>query len=222
VTFTGNPKPLHFEAARADFAPYADKIRHVVVEGHPPAFASAWGRDFRQRDMAISALSGVCAPEDLVLLTDVDEIVDRRAIEGFEGDFAGLEMAMFRFFLNYRPETDNRPMRPTGAVVRARLLQQIGSSYARFFLARRRGGRVLGRSGWHFTSIGDAQRLVAKVNSYAHQERLAVWRDEDHVARLFADIRDGRLEQGWERAELDDSFPRYVIENQDELRDLMI
>lgn len=222
VTFTGNPKPLHFEAAKAEFAAYAHKIRHVVVDGHPPIFASPWARDFRQRDMAVSALSGLCAPEDLVLLTDVDEIVDRRAIEGFDDDFAGLQMALFRFFLNYRPVTDNKPMRPTGAVFRARLLQRFGSSYARFCLARRRGCHVLGRAGWHFTSIGDSRWLVAKINSYAHQERRSIWRNQDHVAGFFADIRDGRLEPGWERAEIDDNFPRYIRENQDALRDLML
>jgi tetratricopeptide (TPR) repeat protein len=222
VTFTGAEKPLHFERAKADFAAYAHKIRHVVVDGHPPAFQAPWSRDFRQRDMAVKALSGVCAPEDLVLLTDVDEIVDRRALEGFEGDSAGLRMAMFRFFLNYRPTADNLPWRRTGAVFRAGLLQRFGSSYARFCLARRKSGQVLREAGWHFTSIGDSRRVVAKINSYAHQERKAVWRDEDRVGRLFEAIRGGRPEHGWERAEIDDSFPRYVRENQDALKDLMI
>jgi hypothetical protein len=193
-----------------------------VVDGHPAAFYAPWSRDFRQRDMAVSALSGLCAPEDLVLLTDVDEIVDRRALEGFDGDFAGMRMAMFRFFLNYRPATDNLPWRRTGAVFRARHLQRFGASYARFCLARRKHGYVLREAGWHFTSIGDSRRLVAKVNSYAHQERKDAWRDEDRVARMFADIRAGRAEPGWERAEIDDTFPRYVRENQDALKDLMI
>lgn len=222
LTFTGAPKPLHFERAKAEFAAYGDKIRHVVVDGCPPAFQAPWSRDFRQRDMAVKALSGLCASEDLVLLTDVDEIVDRRALEGFDVDLAGLRMATFRFFLNYRPMTDNQPWRRTGAVLRAGLLQRFGSSYARFCLARRKSGSVLSEAGWHFTSIGDSRRVVAKVNSYAHQERKAVWRDEDRVARLFEEIRAGRCEIGWERAEIDDSFPRYVRANLEALKDLMV
>ena len=221
-TFTGLPKPLHFERNKARFAPWADKIRHVVVEGHPEAFHSPWGRDFRQRDMAIGALSGLCAPDDLVLLTDVDEIVDRRALEGFDGDFAGLRMATYRFFLNYRPTADNLPWRRTGAVFKAGLLQRFGSSYARFTLARAKHGYLLDESGWHFTSVGDSTRVVAKVNSYAHQERKSVWRDEDRVARLLARIRAGHYEPRWERAEIDDSFPRAIRDRADNLRDLMI
>ena len=222
VTFTGKPKPLHFERHKAEFAAYADKIRHVVVPEHPAAFHTPWGRDFRQRDLAVTALSGLAAADDLVLLTDVDEIVDRRALEGFEGDLAGLQMAMFRFFLNYRPTADNFPMRRTGAVVRAELLQEFGSSYLRFDLARSTGGQLLKDAGWHFTSMCDPQRLVAKINSYAHQERGAGWRDLDAVDRRLAEIKAGREEKGWERAEIDERFPAYLREHQDELTDLLI
>ena len=222
VTFTGQPKPLHFERHKAEFSAYADKIRHVVVPEHPPAFHTPWGRDFRQRDLAAAALSGLAAADDLVLLTDVDEIVDRRALEGFEGDLAGFQMAMFRFFLNYRPTTANAPMRPTGAVVRAELLQRFGSSYLRFDLARSKVGQRLNDAGWHFTSVCDPQRLVAKINSYAHQERKAEWRDLDAVDRRLAEIKAGQCEKGWERAEIDERFPAYLRERQDELADLLM
>lgn len=222
VTFTGQPKPLHFERHRHEFAPYADKIRHVVVDRHPKPFHSPWGRDFRQRDLAVTALSGLAAPEDLVLLTDVDEIVDRRALEGFDGDIAGLRMAMFRYFLNYRPDASNFPHRFTSAVLKAKLLQRFGASYARFQLARRKQGQQIQAAGWHFTSICDPARLVAKINSYAHQERAAEWRDLDAVDQRLADIKAGMLEPGWERAEIDESFPAYIRDHQDELKDFLI
>jgi tetratricopeptide (TPR) repeat protein len=221
VTFTGGRKPLHFAAHRQEFAPWADKIRHVVVPEHPPAFHSPWGRDFRQRDMAITAISGLAAPDDLVLLTDVDEIVDRSALEGFDCDFAGLRMATFRYFLNYRPDADNAPMRPTGAVWKARHLQRFGSSYARFDLARRRNVPKVEDAGWHFTSMCDPERLVAKINSYAHQERKAEWRDLDTVDALLTEIRSGRFEPGWERADIG-SLPAYVRDHREELADLLI
>ncbi len=222
VTFTGQPKPLHFERHKAEFAQYADKIRHVVVRQHPPIINSPWSRDFRQRDLAATAISGLAAPDDLVLLTDVDEIVDGRALEGFDGDMACLRMAMFRFFLNYRPDAHHFPQRPTGAVVKAKFLQRFGSSYLRFELARSKRGLQVNQAGWHFTSVCDPARLVAKVNSYAHQERGIEWRDVDHVDRLLSQIKAGVFEPGWERAEIDDSFPAAIVQRQEELRDLLI
>jgi hypothetical protein len=221
VTFTGAPKPLHFHENRHEFAPWADKIRHVVVPEHPPAFHSPWGRDFRQRDLAIGAISGLAAPDDLVLLTDVDEIIDRRALEGFDAEFACLRMAMFRFFLNYRPSTGNRPTRRTGAVWKARSLQRFGSSYARFALARVKNSPMIEDAGWHLTSMCDPERLVAKVNSYAHQERQAEWRDVDEVDRRLAEIRSGQFEPGWERADLE-ALPAYVREHLDETQDFLV
>ena len=222
VTFTGAPKPLHFQDHRQEFAQWADKIRHVVVPEHPPAFRSPWGRDFRQRDMAIAALSGLAAPGDLVLLTDVDEIFDRRALEGFDAELAGLRMSMYRFFLNYRPAPGNRPVRRTGAVCTARLLGKFGSSYTRFFLARDKDGPVIDDAGWHFTSICDADRLVAKINSYAHQEHNDGWSDLSEVDRRLARIRSGVLEKGWERAEIDETFPVYLREHREDLSDFLI
>ncbi|HEY5412709.1 MAG TPA: hypothetical protein VIJ94_18470, partial [Caulobacteraceae bacterium] len=222
VTFTGQPKPLHFERHKHEFAAYGDKIRHLVVGEHPEAFHSPWGRDFRQRDLAITALSGLAAPDDLVLLTDVDEIARREPLEAFQGDLAGLRMAMFRFFLNYRPAIANAPMRRTGAVLKAARLQRFGSSYARFDLARSKDSQLIKDAGWHFTSMCDPARLVAKVNSYAHQERKLDWRNLDTVDRRLSDIRDGRFEKGWERAEIDDSFPAYLREHQAELNELLI
>lgn len=222
VTFTGKSKPLYFERNKSSFAQYADKILHVVVPDHPAAFHSPWGRDFRQRDMAVTALSGLASPDDLVLLTDVDEIVDRRALEGFNGDLAGLRMAMFRFFLNYRPAPENDPVRRTGAVVKAGLLQRFGSSYIRFDLARRKDGQLIDNAGWHFNSICDAARLVAKVNSYAHQERGDDWRDVGTVDARLSSIKNGEFEDGWERAEVDETFPAYVRKHQGRLGDLLI
>ena len=221
VTFTGQPKPLYFAQHRHEFADYAEKIRHVVVPPHPPAFDSPWGRDFRQRDLAVTAISGLAAPDDLVLLTDVDEIVAPHALEGFEHEFAGLRMALFRFFLNYRPDPANFPVRRTGAVWKAKHLQKFGSSYARFFLARRRDVPVVDNCGWHFTSMADPERLVAKINSYAHQERSVEWRDLGHVDRRLAAIRSGRLEPGWERAEIE-ALPAYIRERPDEFSSLLI
>ena len=222
VTFTGQPKPLHFERHKHEFSTYADKIRHVVVGAHPPIFNSPWSRAFRQRDLAVSAISGLASADDLVLLTDVDEIVDHRVIETFDGDMAGLRMAMFRFFLNYRPTADNFPVRPTGAVVRAGLLQRFGSSYVRFQLTRGKRGQMIDQAGWHFTSMCDPAGLVAKMNSYAHQERGVEWRDLDSVDRRLSQIKGGAFEAGWERAEVDESFPAYIRQHRDELEGLLI
>jgi len=207
-TFTGQPKPLYFQQMREQFAAYGDKILHVTVEDFPPCISSPWGRDFYQRDMAISAISGLCAEDDLVLLTDADEIVRREPIETFDGEFAGLRMETFRYFLNNRLIAERDEQRGAGAVWKARHLKEHGSSYARFVLSQYDPERWIYDAGWHFTSIYDPHGLERKIKSYAHQEY--AHRDRAHFEQVLEQIRNGRMEPGWERIEVDASFPPFI------------
>jgi hypothetical protein len=224
-TFTGLDKPLFFQRRKAEFAAYADRISHVVVDSFPPCVSSAWGRDFFQRDMGAKALAELCGPDDLVLLTDADEIVDRRALEGFDGEFASLQMPTFKYFLNYRPAVGHRKhaLRKS-SIWRARYLEAFGSSYLRFYLA---GDdlrtHVIPNAGWHFTSMMDATAVSRKVDSYAHQEQTKKHlRDEAHYRNLLERIRRGEFEDGWERCEIDGSYPSFVRDRRDEVAHLLI
>jgi hypothetical protein len=226
-TFAGNPKPLHFQAHATEFAAFASKITHVALDRFPAHVQAHWARDFHQRDVAAAALSELCSDDDLVLVTDVDEIVDRRAVEDFEGDFARLHMPLHRFFLNYRPvrESQLRNGR-AGAVWRAGMLRGYGLSYARFQLSRleKDWARILD-AGWHFSSVGDAERIASKYANYAHQESgkgLEPMRESSSVAGLLGRLRAGETEPGWERCEIDDSFPAWVREHRSELGALIL
>ena len=226
-TFVGNPKPLAYAEHRAEFAAFEAKIVHVTLESFPDYIRTHWARDFHQRDAAAPALAALCSDRDLVLITDVDEIVDRRALEGFEGDFARLHMPLHRFFLNYRPVRDSQLRNGrAGAVWRADALRRYGLSYARFQLSRleKDWARILD-AGWHFTSVGDAERIARKYANYAHQEEgkgLEPLRERSGVELLLDELKRGQVQQGWERCEIDDGFPAYIRDHQDELAALIL
>ena len=223
-TFAGLPKPLQFEAARARFTAWADRIDYVVVDAFPDHVASPWARNFHQRDEAIRGIAGACAPDDLVLLTDVDEIVDRRAVEPFAGEFAGLAMQTFRYFLNYRQA---QPSEAPGSasVWKARYLQDVGSSYARNVLAPWMTTDRLQDAGWRFTAIADPSVSVAGVRPHPELEtggRRASTRDQAGAADLIEALRRGRFEAGWERWEIDERFPDFVRRNLQPLAALIL
>ena len=224
-TFTGLDKPLSFQARKAEFAPFADKIIHVVVDHFPPYINTAWSRDYFQRDMAVQAIAGRYGANDLILLTDADEIVDRRAIEGFVGDFAGLEMSMFRYFLNYRPtrESAKRTL-ITSSILKAAYLEQFGSSYLRFDLTREKFLRkVIPNAGWHFTSVTNSAGVSQKMHSSAHTEHTRrCSHDEAHYDDLLGQIRQGTPQAGWERCDIDETYPAFVRERTQELADLLL
>ncbi len=220
LTYTGLPKPLHYDNARADFAPWADKIVHLIVDRFPDYVTTPWARDFYQHDMALAGLKGLCRQDDLVLVTDADEIVDRQAVEDFDGDLAGLRWRTYRYFLNYRRALPKGQQRGLGAVVRGRILEQHGSSYLRGALSQYDPQRIIQDAGWHFTSMGSPERIARKLQSYAHHER--AHRGEDHFRRHLLDLQDGVFEAGWERQEIDETFPSYIRRNREALEDFIL
>ncbi|HEY5410830.1 MAG TPA: hypothetical protein VIJ94_08885, partial [Caulobacteraceae bacterium] len=224
-TFTGMDKPLTFEANRGLFEDFADKIVHVPIRSFPAYATSAWARDFHQRDMAIAGASGLCGEEDYIIETDVDEVIDGRVLEGFEADFAALEVRLSRFFLNYRPAPGNpQRARPKSSLFKARHRARHGISYGRFNLSVRYPEAHLVRdAGWHFTSMLDAEGISQKVRSYAHQEHSKErFRTQSHFQSVLDRLRAGQLDPDWERVELDDSFPASLLRRREDFGDMIL
>jgi tetratricopeptide (TPR) repeat protein len=219
-TFTGRPKPIHLPGQSAEIAEFLPKITHVVVTRFPEHAASAWAREYHQRDEAVAALKDICAPDDLVLLSDADEVVDRRCLEGFQGGPAVLKKLQCRYFFNYcwtaatGRQTGNLILMPAGR------LRDFGPSAARALLPAPLEPNRLERAGWHFSSVGDVAAITHKLSSYSHQENVRP-DSAAHTAAALARIRAGELESGWERCDLGD-LPAYIRENRERLAPLIL
>ena len=218
ATFSGQPKPLRFdEAARAELEPFLTKISHVVIDRFADHVTSAWAREFHQRDQAIVALRNLCGPDDLVILSDVDEVVDRRALEAFEREAAPLALSVFRFFLNYRLAGQQECK---AVVCRARHLERWGSSLLRTVLVPGLLNWRVPDAGWHFSSAGDAEDIARKLASYAHEENNRP-DNEARYRRVIERLREGELEPGCERCALD-TLPPYVAEDRERLAQMLL
>lgn len=224
-SFMGAPKRCGFDENKHLFAEHGDKIRHVKLDAFPDHIDSAWARDCWQRDMALAAIDGYWAPDDLVLLTDSDEIVRREAVAAFDIGLIALKMKTYRYFFNYEalpgnPKNDGH----TGVICNAEHLARFGASYIRFVLSRpNKMWNFIPRAGWHFTSMGDAETLVRKFSSYAHQEKNKVkLKSNGHMEALLERIRNGQFEDGWARCEIDASYPAVIRESQEPLRELIL
>lgn len=212
VTFTDRPKPLYFADNRSLFEPFLSKIVHVVVDRFPDHITSAWPREFYQRDMALGALSGLVAEDDLILISDADEIADEHAIRDFHGEFALLRGERCKYFLNYRERLKRDQQVGLQSVWKARYLKRMGLSYARFALPYLPGRPKIFDASWHFTSIFDPRGLAEKAQNTSHEQYKAM--DEHTFVQAFEDIRQGRLEPGWERCDVDERFPAYIRQHQ--------
>ena len=203
TTFTGAPKELVYEQNKARFATYADKIVHHIVE-FPEWADTPWAREFYQRDAALAALATVCRAEDLVLVSDADEIIDQAALDRFDGQYASLGMPLYSYFFNLRLRSSSEGT--YGAVCRAKYFDRVGLSLARLGMRRYSRRERLPDAGWHFSSIKSADELVAKFRAFSHVEHSKA--DPAALAQLLESIIEQRGLAGCERCEIDESMPR--------------
>jgi len=222
-THAGKPKPLYLSASGP-----ADLRAHPKLSIHAvdlPVGFSDWERDHFQRDAIGDALRQAgAAAEDLVLVSDVDEIptpaaVGRaRAVLGAasERTILTFEQRMFYFRLNYELVWSRKLPWLGTAAVRLGDAPSINGvrttgRYTRGKHARGfdREARVLslGDGGWHFSYLGGDEFLRQKLD--AHEEHGAKRRYRGSVRELI-DARQSLfprkgLEEVWavvERAEV--------------------
>jgi hypothetical protein len=154
-TYSGKPKPLFFADNRERFAGF--DITHVItpsLEGGPWEL-ECWGRE------CLLANLGPAARDEVILISDVDEIPDLAGYEGAEGVFE------HDYFYRYFDCSNGVKWRGTFAVKSSGLSRNHTRARLRKWLKRRLP--VVG-GGWHFTSLGSRENFIYKLESYAHQE----------------------------------------------------
>jgi len=246
VTFKGEPKPLVFHRNRDRFAPFAERIRHIVIRDMPAGTTKAdnWRRQQYQRNALVAGIDDA-RPEDIVLLSDVDEIPRAASILALAtslDSFATvhcLEQRMYRYFLNYQcsePWSRSGPRAvqrqylhtmqglryvrpPTPELMRSTLRWIYACAYMRRIIRR----TVHRDAGWHFSSMGGVSAVATKFRSNS----AALPEHEHDPDRDFADIAAARISEAktdtdLREVPLDDSFPAFLLENRARYRHLFI
>lgn len=214
-TFRGNPKPLYFKENQHLFKKFADKIIYVCVDKHIET-SNPWEREAFQRNQIIKGLKG-CKNTDIVLISDVDEILKRSAIQEIVKELTigrkkivCCEQPMYRFYLNQRDPT---PWAGTIATTFKRVRKKAPdslrlerntciSSHTTFHYP------MIKNAGWHFTSMGGLNRVVQKYEAFSHAE-----------ADIPENKQIGSVEEYLNLncflVPIDSSFPDFVLKNMD-------
>lgn len=195
-THKGEEKPLYYAQNRQRFAPYNDKIRHIVVGDLPggPSQAAIWRREIGQRQAIARALVG--EPDDaLVLISDLDEIPRRECVAHLRGrvpDDMVITFDQTLYYYNVNTQCTSlrwngtrathlsnvRALTPDG--VRWETLKQRSNEYPRH--AR------FPNSGWHLSYFGDVAHIQKKMRAFLHQELVSDEAfDADTIARRMVE-----------------------------------
>lgn len=246
MTFSGEPKELCFEKNKEMFKEFLDKITYIVVDDTPKD-AITHERDYFQKNHLINGLSDA-SEDDVIIMSDVDEIpnptVLKQIIDNFDKTKVyHLAQRNFYAFMNMEEKSGqllsitgefegfddgdrkwlgtkicNINNIPKEGIVRLRDLVKTSDP---------RSVRVAD-GGWHFGYMGGhneynaAKRIGVKVQAAAHQEynEKEILKETMDRLKLGQDIfgRDARFE----RVEVDDSYPDYLLEHKAEYQYLIM
>ena len=161
TTFTGKPKPLYFELEKDRFKDF--NIIHLVHTG-VVGVDDAWYNEINQRNFLIHGIQD-CNPNDYIILSDVDEIPNAKALSRLTGDFHSLGMTTHMYYLNcVSTQAWHHAKYFKYGAVNNRVLNEIRMLHDAL------PDTKIENCGTHFANIGGIEQLQRKLNSFSHQE----------------------------------------------------
>jgi len=229
MTHSGNPKKYVFPDHWERFEKYRNKIRYLQIDDFPVTNDS-WVREKYQRDALRRGLHDVSF-DDLIIISDLDEIPRAEILEMIKTDENKyeryvLQVPLFRYKFNFlkwfKPVVNNQMI-----VTRAHVFTNPNRErdYTHAWLPPAPDVVYLEHAGWHFSYLGDDKNAVHKLKNFAHVEQnvpdiVDVFSIDRMIKeKLGPNPRD--LEK-FEYIIMDDYFPKYVVENQEKYKDLII
>lgn len=222
LTHQGDPKPLYFADNLQRFEKFLNKVTHIVVdfpdnleEGGGPSFPSGiwWARERYQRERLMDGLTG-CKDNDIIIISDGDEIPRASVIKNYKPEMGlmKLEQKLYYYFLNcYGGDWHEAKILPYG------LLKQLSPCNTRYSLHTiGNQGAPLDNGGWHFSFLGGVDKVIEKIASYSHGEyATSEIMERERITRILEEGSDifGREGFKYEFTEIDNTYPKYVLDN---------
>lgn len=239
-------KPLVYSENSHLFRDFSHKIRHVIVDRYPGFFTrfrpvKNWDYERHQREMIIQGLGDI-TDEDRIIISDVDEIPSEKAVKSGlkQNKPVVFEQRFYSYYLNNlctyfdtggntfiaQKTRDDTGFWHGSVMVSGKGLREIKSLNRVRKLRDYDDKRVHVEKdgGWHFTSVGDVERIITKIESYAHAEaNTSEVKDADRIRKAIAEgcsiYPDN--ESRFRLIELTDNLPVYIAENPDKFRHML-
>lgn len=191
-THSGKPKPLYFGECRQRFHYWNDKIIHVVYADPwaGDSIAATRRREMTQRNYILQGLVDA-ADDDIVLISDVDEIPRRELIPASWRDGAVAVYLQKLFYYNFNTYAPDR-LWPGTRVATAADVKALSPHIIRNGIGQKDDhyplhGQIMD-GGWHCSYFGDVHHIQNKMASFLHQELVSDENsDPDTIARRMAD-----------------------------------
>jgi len=222
-TFTGKQKPFYSSQLGSWFDEWLSNRRVIVSRVHfPQRDLTPWHREEFQRNALALAWINLAGLDDLVIFSDVDEIPRPSVIETLKNnaqsiDVVALDVTQYFWNFNWQvPSHCNQGGRPIVARVGSMVNVMADGSFKvtqePHDLRANTKARIP-NAGWHFSFLGEYDRIIHKIESFAHTE----YDNEEYkdAQRIIERIHNGidpfdRFPLKW--SEIDSTYPKCIQE----------
>ena len=231
----GRNKKLNFDINK--FNKFKKKIKYIVIDDLPTNVQSNkkdWHenhiRDQFQRN-ALARGYKDCKSDDLIMISDIDEIPDPKKIAEFnlKNKYACLLQKNFQSKLNflnitnsYWPGTKICQKKNLKSPQWLRNIKTKKIPFWKFF--RDREPQLIKDAGWHFSFLKNPASIKEKIISYSHQEfNKKEFIDEENIEKK---IRNGEdlfnRNIKYKAITVDETFPEYIFRNKEYFKNWIV
>lgn len=184
-TQLGTPKELFFEKNKTRFQSHLHKIVHVTLSTPVTYEYCSWANENFQRNQIMKGLEVLnLEDDDVVHISDLDEIPSTEGIRYFIDNSipspAGMDQDMYYYFLNTKAD-----YKWSGCQLTRFKLLKSGVTPQQLRNERMGGYRIPVHGGWHFSYVGGAKSVLAKINSVCESNCHEQYKDENTLQRYI-------------------------------------
>ena len=233
-TWQNNYKELKFNINK--FKKFKNKILYVPVTDMPDG-PNPWEREHFQRNCIIRGLKN-SKDDDFIIISDADEIPNPKKIAEFDPKkkFAAFNQKFFYYKINMLNKTE-----PNWIGSRICVKKYLKSpQWLRGLKFKKRPfwridkiklNNIIEDGGWHFANLKSPEKLLYKYKNMCETKDDFVFnRSIDkkylNIEKIKENIEDGKDIIGrndiYEKIEIDNTFPSYILENKSLFKDWIV
>jgi len=221
VTFSGLPKESHFLNNKERFAKWEDKI--ILNQINIPECESPWHREIYSRNAMVNL--DIFNDDDLIIMSDGDEIpnpeiLDQASEWVSDDTHFTFEQSCYAYWMNNL--YSNKWFGTRAATYKYVNNTTVDDIREGTEDESKITGSIITNGGWHFTYLGDESHIRQKINSFCDRH-FDVPEVTENISKNLEGGTDvlNRTHITYSTVDLDDSFPQYIIDNQEKYAHLI-
>ncbi|MDB9760383.1 hypothetical protein OAB59_00225 [Pelagibacteraceae bacterium] len=180
------------------------KYGHSLIEQH-------------QRNYLINGLNKA-NNNDLILLSDVDEIPDLRKLNLIKKKFVAFSQKAFCYKLNLQNPDEDNWIGTRGCIKKNLLstqdLRNFKFKHYPFWRIDKKNMQIIDNGGWHFSYLLDLNKISEKIKSFSHSEdNIKENTNIDNLQIKLDSLIHPTKNYKLKKINIDESFPNYIQDN---------